>query len=140
MKGNVPHVARNVWPNGNGHTLGRVSNEFTKEELLFTKEEKQFTKEEKQFTKEERQFTKEEKPFFNAKRKIYRYIAEKPKITTIQMAERMGLSKRQVLKYIKRLTEMNLIIREGGRKTGYWRIIDKEYEGFFESPASKLED
>ena len=73
-------------------------------------------------------------------RKIYRYIAEKPQITTIQMAERMGLSKRQVLKYIKRLTEMNLIIREGGRKTGYWRIIDKEYEGFFESPASKLEN
>lgn len=111
--------------------------EFTKEE---PNDKIQFTKEEKQFTKEEEQFTKEEKPFFIAKRKIYRYIAEKPQITTIQMAERMGLSKRQVLKYIKRLTEMNLIIREGGRKTGYWRIIDKEYEGFFESPASKLED
>ncbi|MDD6594093.1 MAG: winged helix-turn-helix domain-containing protein [Bacteroidales bacterium] len=111
--------------------------EFTKEE---PNDKIQFTKGEKQFTKEEKQFTKEEKPFFIAKRKIYRYIAEKPQITTIQMAERMGLSKRQVLKYIKRLTEMNLIIREGGRKTGYWRIIDKEYEGFFESPASKLEN
>ena len=29
MKGNVPHVACNVWPNGNEHTLGRISNEFT---------------------------------------------------------------------------------------------------------------
>ena len=34
LKGNVPHVACNVWPNGSEHTLGRISNEFT---ALFTK-------------------------------------------------------------------------------------------------------
>ena len=34
LKGNVPHVACNVWPNGNEHTLGRIPNEFT---VQFTK-------------------------------------------------------------------------------------------------------
>ena len=36
----------------------------------------------------------------------------------------MGVSRRQVQKYIKRLTNMNLIVREGGRKIGTWRITD----------------
>lgn len=77
------------------------------------------------------EFTKERKEFLKAQRKIYRFVSEKPNITTLEMAERMGLSKRQVLKYIKRLTDMKLIVREGGRKTGLWRIIDKDYDSFF---------
>ena len=97
-----------------------------------TKEQKEFTKERKEFTKERKEFTKERKEFLKAQRKIYRFVSEKPNITTIEMAERMGLSKRQVLKYIKRLTDMNLIVREGGRKTGVWRILDKDYDNFFE--------
>ena len=47
------------------------------------------------------------------------------------MAERMGVSRRQVQKYIKRLTDMNLIVREGGRKIGTWRITDAAYDSFF---------
>ena len=93
---------------------------------------KEVTKEQKEFTKERKEFTKERKEFLKAQRKIYRFVSEKPNITTIEMAERMGLSKRQVLKYIKRLTDMNLIVREGGRKTGVWRILDKDYDNFFE--------
>ena len=27
---------------------------------------------------------------------------------------------------------MNLIVREGGRKNGTWKIIDEEYEEFFD--------
>ena len=54
--------------------------------------------------------------FLKAQRKIYRFVSEKPNITTIEMAERMGGAKRQLLRYIKRLTDMNLIVREGGRK------------------------
>lgn len=61
--------------------------------------------------------TKERKEFLKAQRKIYRFVSEKPNITTIEMAERMGGgAKRQLLRYIKRLTDMNLIVREGGRK------------------------
>ena len=46
------------------------------------------------------------------------------------MAAQLKLSDRQIRKYIKRLTDMNLIVREGGRKTGVWRLIDKDYDSF----------
>ena len=97
----------------------------------FTKERNEFTKEGNEFTKERKECTKERKEFLNAQRKIYRFVSEKPNISTTEMAERMGVSRRQVQKYIKRLTDMNLIVREGGRKIGTWRITDADYESFF---------
>ena len=106
--------------------------EFTKDPKEFTKEPKDVTKEGKDVTKEPKDVTKERKDFLKAQRKIYRFVSEKPNITTIEMAERMGLSKRQLLRHIKRLTDMNLIVREGGRKTGVWRIIDKDYDSVVE--------
>ena len=39
-----------------------------------------------------------------------------PKVNTIQMADSIGLSTRQVLKYLKRLQELGKIARVGGRK------------------------
>ena len=48
------------------------------------------------------------------------------------MAENMVLSPRQVQKYLKRLQELGKITRVGGRKIGEWKIIDEEYEGFFD--------
>ena len=48
------------------------------------------------------------------------------------MADSIGLSARQVLKYLKRLQESGKIARVGGRKMGEWKIIDEEYEGFFD--------
>ena len=43
----------------------------------------------------------------------------------------MGISLRQVQRYPKQLSDQNLIVREGGRKNGVWKILDDEYEGFF---------
>lgn len=48
------------------------------------------------------------------------------------MGESIGLSACQVQKYFKRHQESGKIIRVGGRKMGKWKIIDKEYEGFFD--------
>ena len=48
------------------------------------------------------------------------------------MAESIGLSTRQIQKYLKRLQELGKITRVGGRKMGEWKIIDEEYEGFFD--------
>ena len=106
-------------------------NDVTKEGKEFTKGQKDVTKEGKVFTKGQKDVTKERKEFLKAQRKIYRFVSEKPTITTIEMAERMGVSKRQLLRYIKRLTDMKLIVREGGRKSGIWRIIDTDYDSFF---------
>lgn len=93
--------------------------EFVKEPVAFTKE----------FIKEPVAFTKE---FIKASRQIYKLISMNPKVSTVQMAISMGLSTRQVLKYIKRLQDLHKIARIGGRKTGEWKIIDEEYEGFFD--------
>ena len=92
----------------------------------FVKGPVEFTKE---FIKGPVEFTKE---FIKASRQIYKLISTNPKVSTVQMAESMGLSTRQVLKYIKRLQDLHKIARVGGRKTGEWKIIDKEYEGFFD--------
>lgn len=82
----------------------------------------------KEFVKEESKFAKE---FVKAGRQIYKLISQKPQIGAAQMAQSMGLSARQVQKYLKRLQELGKITRIGGRKMGEWKIIDEEYEGFF---------
>ena len=96
------------------------------QEVEFVKEPVEFTKE---FIKEPVEFTKE---FIKASRQIYKLISMNPKVSTAQMADSMGLSTRQVLKYLKRLQDLGKIARVGGRKMGEWKIIDEEYEGFFD--------
>ena len=83
----------------------------------------------KEFVKGPSKFTKE---FVKASRQIYKLISQNPQINAVQMAESMGLSARQVQKYLKRLQESGKIARVGGRKMGEWKIIDEEYEGFFD--------
>ena len=83
----------------------------------------------KEFVKEPSKFTKE---FVKASRQIYKLISQNPQISAVQMAENVGLSTRQVQKYLKRLQELDKITRVGGRKMGEWKIIDEEYEGFFD--------
>ena len=96
------------------------------QEMEFIKEPVEFTKE---FIKEPVEFTKE---FIKASRQIYKLISMNPKVSTVQMADSMGLSTRQVLKYLRRLQGLGKIARVGGRKMGEWKIIDEEYEGFFD--------
>lgn len=84
---------------------------------------------EKEFLKEDNKFRKE---FLKAQRMIYKMISSNPKITIAEMAVNIGVSDRQVRKYIKRMTDMRFIVREGGRKNGTWEIIDSDYEDFFE--------
>ena len=73
-----------------------------------------------------------EKEFLKAQRIIYKLISSNPGITIAEMAANIGVSDRQVRKYLKRMTDMKFIVREGGRKNGMWRIIDGDYEDFFE--------
>ena len=83
----------------------------------------------KEFVKEPSKFAKE---FIKASRQIYKLISQNPQISAVQMGESMGLSPRQVQKYLRRLQELGKIARVGGRKMGEWKIIDEEYEGFFD--------
>lgn len=82
----------------------------------------------KDVVKEKANVTKE---FAKAQRQIYKLISQTPQISAAQMSENMGISLRQVQRYLKQLSDQNLIVREGGRKNGVWKILDDEYEGFF---------
>jgi predicted HTH transcriptional regulator len=92
----------------------------------------EFVKEEKEFVKEGGEFVKKEKEFVKAGRKIYNLISCNSKVSAAQMAESMQISSRQVQKYLKRLQDAKKIIRVGGRKSGEWKIVDEDYEGFFD--------
>ena len=83
----------------------------------------------KGFVKEPTQFTKE---FVKAQRRIYKLTSTNPQINITAIAANLGVSTRQVQKYLRRLTELQLIAREGGRKNGIWKILDKDYDDFFE--------
>ena len=82
----------------------------------------------KDVVKEKANATKE---FAKAQRQIYKLISQMPQISAAQMSENMGISLRQVQRYLKQLSDQNLIVREGSRKNGIWKILDDEYEGFF---------
>lgn len=66
-----------------------------------------------EFVKGPVEFTKE---FIKASRQIFKLISMHTKVSTVQMADSIGLSTRQVLKYLKRLQELDKIARVGGRK------------------------
>lgn len=112
---------------------GVIVKDDANEDEQFAKNRKEFLKEvigtKKEFLKEDTKFRKE---FLKAQRMIYKMISSDPEITIAEMSMNIGVSDRQVRKYIKRMTDMKLIVREGGRKNGIWKIIDCDYEDFFE--------
>lgn len=89
----------------------------------FLKEGEEFLKEGEEFLKEREESKKE---FRKVQQMICSMISKKPETTISEMATNIGLSDRQIRKYIKRLMEMKLIIREGGRKHGKWVLLDNK--------------
>ena len=57
---------------------------------------------------------------------ILSHISNDPRITIDELVTLTGISRRQVLRYVKELTEDEVIRRDGGRKLGKWVIL-KEY-------------
>ena len=118
----------------NFNYISNNKNEFANSEVQFANSEKEFANDTKQFAngmKETTKVVKQRKEFVKAKRAIYKLITSNPKVTTAQMADKLNISTRQVQKYLKRLTEQNLIVKEGSRINGSWKILDEEYTDFF---------
>lgn len=57
---------------------------------------------------------------------ILSHISNDPRVTIDELVTLTGISRRQVLRYVKELTEDEVIRRDGGRKLGKWVIL-KEY-------------
>ena len=53
---------------------------------------------------------------------IINLIKEHTNMTTTQMAERLGVTKRTILRDIESLKKKGLISRVGSEKTGYWEL------------------
>lgn len=53
---------------------------------------------------------------------IINLVKDYANMTTTQMAERLGVTKRTILRDIEALKEKGLIIRVGSEKTGYWEL------------------
>ncbi len=98
----------------------------------FANKGEQFANRQNEFANKGEQFVKSRKEFIKASRQIYNLISANPRITTAQMAEKLKISQRQVQKYLKRLQDAEKISRMGNRKNSEWKIIDEEYEGFFD--------
>ena len=123
-----------LWNLNYGNDAVKDGIDTTNESEQFPKEfTNEFPKGEKRFPKETVRFPKEfRKEFLAAQRGIYKLISVNPHITIVGMAKELGVSDRQIKKYLQRLTELKLIERQGGRKNGTWHIIDKDYERIFE--------
>ena len=65
-----------------------------------------------------------QKKLGSSQKAIMEMISENPNITTSEIAERIGIDRRNVQEHIKKLQELGVLHREGGRKNGKW-IIDK---------------
>ena len=53
---------------------------------------------------------------------IINLVKDHADMTTTQMAEKLGVTKRTILRDIEALKEKGLIIRVGSEKTGYWEL------------------
>ena len=50
-------------------------------------------------------------------------MRNKPTITLVQIAQVFNLSRRQILRHVKILTNKGLIKHEGSNRNGYWLLI-----------------
>ena len=68
--------------------------------------------------------TKEEKSSQKSSQKILELIAQNPKITTTEMAETLGISRRSIAKQITNLKNNNQLRRIGPDKGGHWEVVE----------------
>ena len=68
---------------------------------------------------------KEEKSSQKSSQKILELIVQNPKITTTEMAETLGISRRAIAKQITNLKNNNLLRRIGPDKGGHWEVVEE---------------
>jgi ATP-dependent DNA helicase RecG len=56
--------------------------------------------------------------------KILNMCRERPSITISELAEVIGVTERTIQRNIQKLQADQLLIRSGGRKTGFWEVVE----------------
>ena len=57
---------------------------------------------------------------------VVRQMQKDAVVSQDEIAERLHLSRRHVNRIVKRLKSLNVIVREGSKKTGHWKIVKGE--------------
>ena len=60
----------------------------------------------------------------NAEKKILSHLEVDPGYSYVDLAEKIGVSKKTIAEHIKSLKEKGIIKRIGNNKKGYWEIND----------------
>lgn len=55
---------------------------------------------------------------------ILKLINSDPTISKSEMAEKLNISTTAVDKHVRKLREKGILVREGGAKGGYWKLVD----------------
>jgi len=55
--------------------------------------------------------------------KLVDLLAMNPKISTIELASKLNVTKMTVLRDIEKLKKYNLLTRVGTNKGGYWKVL-----------------
>ncbi len=61
-----------------------------------------------------------------SQKNIIELVSSNSKITTNEMATHLGIDRRNVQEHIKKLQELGLLRREGGRKNGHWVVVQED--------------
>ena len=62
------------------------------------------------------------KELSEVQRAIVDEVRRNPSITTNEMAQKTGVKFRTLQRYISQLQTLGILVREGGRKDGYWMV------------------
>lgn len=87
--------------------------------VTFRKEKAKISEQNKnqEFTEE---FTEK---FTESEQKILKELIKNPTVTQLQLSEKLGISRRSIIKNMKKLKDKNKIKRIGSDRKGYWEIL-----------------
>ena len=58
--------------------------------------------------------------------KIIEALKKFPEYTAVDLSESVGISRRNIEANIKKLKDLGILVREGSRKDGFWKVVDIE--------------
>ncbi len=72
----------------------------------------------------EKQQKRHRKDFNDTQRRILELLSADAHLSSVKLAEQIGIASRNVESNIKKLKEQGILIRHGSPKSGYWEIMD----------------
>lgn len=57
---------------------------------------------------------------------LIKLLLENDKLSATKLAEKIGVTSRNIETNIKKLKEYGILVRHGSPKSGYWEVIERE--------------